>query len=221
MKIKYGLSIWGILLISLVLSGKAFADDAKTYAVTITNITKGQSFTPIVVITHKSGHPLFELGSPASDELVAIAESGNTQPLQMKLLDSGMAYEAVSSEGLLEPGKSVTLKVNGKGKFKYISLASMLLPTNDGFIALNGVAAPKGMKHAKMRIVPAYDAGSEINDELCASIPGPHCGGSALSPEDGEGYVYIHSGIHGVGDLPASERDWHNPVAKVKIMRVQ
>ena len=57
----------------------------------------------------------------------------------------------------------------------------------------------------------------------CANIPGPACGGAGPSPdaaEGDEGYVHIHPGIHGIGDLDASEYDWRNPVAVIKIRRV-
>ncbi|MGH8621200.1 MAG: hypothetical protein ACRET3_03595 [Burkholderiales bacterium] len=37
---------------------------------------------------------------------------------------------------------------------------------------------------------------------------------------DEEGYVHIHAGIHGIGDLPPEVRDWRNPVARVAIRRV-
>jgi hypothetical protein len=36
-----------------------------------------------------------------------------------------------------------------------------------------------------------------------------------------EGYVHIHSGIHGIGDLEPAQADWNNPVAIVKIQRVK
>ena len=60
-------------------------------------------------------------------------------------------------------------------------------------------------------------AGSEINDELCSSIPGPHCMGEGYSPDGGEGKTHVHSGIHDVGDLPSDAYDWRNPVATVDI----
>ncbi|MEJ2646531.1 MAG: hypothetical protein P8180_16770, partial [Gammaproteobacteria bacterium] len=31
----------------------------RTYEVTITNLTEGESFTPFLVVSHRSGHPLF------------------------------------------------------------------------------------------------------------------------------------------------------------------
>ena len=71
----------------------------------------------------------------------------------------------------------------------------------------------------------AYDAGGELNDELCASIPGPpyvECDGPGGGGDagGGEGYVHVHAGMHGTGDMTASERDWRNPVAKVSVRQV-
>src|SRR5439155_8313196 len=102
------------------------------------------------------------------------------------------------------PGASTTLIVEGRRGFAFFSVAAMLIPTNDGFFALNGVALPRGNDTLTLTS-PAYDAGSERNDELCASIPGPffaECGGSGGGgkPGGGEGYVHIHAGIHGIGN---------------------
>lgn len=122
-----------------------------------------------------------------------------------------------NSGGLLEPGASVTVTVSVEGGAKRISLASMLIPSNDGFIALNGVSTPRGNK-SRDYDSPAYDSGSEPNDELCISMPGPVCGGEDSSPGvDGEGYVHIHGGIHGIGDLDPASYDWRNPVAQISI----
>ena len=132
----------------------------------------------------------------------------------------------VSSSGLLNPGASVTITVKTGGRFDHVSVAAMLIPTNDGFFAINGVAGPKGNRLLGLDS-PAYDAGSERNDERCASIPGPEfaeCGGpgGGGKPEgDEEGYVHIHAGIHGIGDLPPEVRDWRNPVARIVVRRVR
>lgn len=219
---NYGVKLLSVFLLLMIWSTFVAADDSeKMYSVTITNITKGISFTPLLVVSHKPGHPIFELGSPASEELVALAESGNTQPLLDKLVDMGIVYDSGSNGALLAPGESTTVDVKFTKKFNYVSVASMLLPTNDGFVALNGVKGPKHKKQTKSRMLPGFDAGSENNDELCANIPGPHCMGGALSPEDGEGYVYIHNGIQGVGDLMSADYDWRNPIAKVTIKRMK
>ncbi|UCB54505.1 MAG: spondin domain-containing protein [Thiotrichales bacterium] len=207
-------AISGLLLSSTTAS----ADDNTAYQVTITNITSSINFTPILVTSHRKGVSLYELGSPASDELTAIAEGGDTAPLAAVLDEDPRVVDVQNSGGLLEPGQSVTVTVTARRGARFISLASMMLPTNDGFIALNSVRAPR---HGSVTYYSqGFDAGSEPNDELCISIPGPTCGGEGPSPGvDGEGYVHIHRGIHGIGDLAPEVYDWRNPVAAVTITR--
>jgi hypothetical protein len=197
----------------------------RQYDVTFTNVTRGQQFTPILVVTHRSDVGLFRAGEAASAELEALAETGNTAPLAALLQTMPGVGDINMSAGLLNPGESVTVTVDAGGPFRYISAASMLIPTNDAFLALNAVPLPGGARALGVSS-PAYDAGTEINDELCASIPGPdfsECGGpgDGASPEGGEeGFVHIHAGIHGIGDMLAAERDWRNPVVRVSIRQV-
>jgi hypothetical protein len=187
------------------------------YEVTITNITQGEIFTPVMVATHPRGLKLFGLGDSASTQLATLAESGNTAPLSQYLVDEG-ALDVATAEDVLPPGGSVTLTVDTSGQNRYISVASMLVPSNDAFFAVNGVQGPRGHETSTV-FSPAYDAGSEFNDELCVSIPGPPfiCAGEGFNEADGEGYVHIHPGIHGIGDLIAASHNWHNPVAKITI----
>lgn len=213
----------GLLMVTGVLaSEKVFAQQ---YEVTVTNLTRGQQFTPILVASHREGVDLFRLGDPASPQLATLAEEGATGPLAALLSETPGVREVVSSAGLLPPGASVTVAVAAGGGFDHLSVAAMLIPTNDGFFALNAVRGPEGNKALTFFSV-AYDAGSERNDELCASIPGPffaECGGpgsGGMPAGDEEGYVHIHAGIHGIGDLNASERDWRSPVAKITIRRI-
>ena len=193
--------------------------------VTITNITKAQSFATIIVASHKSGVKLFSLGSPASVELEHLAEAGDTGPLAV-LLQSNPDVKDVNSQGagsVLAPGASVTLSVDTGDGFNSVSAAAMLLPTNDGFFAIVDAAPPTRASSWILKS-PAYDAGTEANDEDCAHVPGPPdvCNGEAFNPSrDGaEGFVHIHEGIHGIADLPANIWDWRNPVALVAITRV-
>ena len=211
------------LFVVLMASTSANAGGS-SYEVTITNLTQAEKFTPILVASSKKSVKLFKLGDPASSELTDIAEGGDISGMTGLLLANPDVVDVANSaallppHGLLEPGDSVTVTVSAMGA-KYISLASMLIPTNDAFIALNGVRV-KGKENVFR--VPAYDAGTETNDEDCANIPGPDCGGVPFSPLDsGEGYVYVHGGIHGIGDLEPEIYDWRNPVAHVKVVKVQ
>ena len=126
--------------------------------------------------------------------------------------------------GLLPAGESVTVKVRTRGQFRRVSLAGMLVPTNDAFVSLE-TDLPTGLGESKVVYAYAYDAGTEANDELCASIPGPpyaECGGpgGGGTVGGGEGFVHVHRGMRGVGDFDATTRDWRNPVARVTITRI-
>ena len=214
--IKMALPALAFLLGVEVASAQSFS-----YEVTITNLTRAQQFTPILVVTHRSNVELFELGSPASAELETLAEEGNTAPLTTLLRATEGVFDVNASVGLLNPGASVTVQISSAWRFGQFSVASMLIPTNDAFFAVQGAQLPV-FRRTLTSVATAYDAGGEPNDELCASIPGPffvECGGPGLggSPAGGEGYVFVHAGIHGIGDIDAAMRDWRNPVAKVSV----
>lgn len=212
----------GVLLVSVMaVSSPVFAAGGPSYHVTITNLTNAISFTPILVASHRRGVSIFELGAPASDAITAIAEGGDTSLLAAALGDNPRVVDIQSTAGLLGAGQSVSVIVSAANGASRISLASMMLPTNDGFIALDGAKAPR---HGSTKYFsPGYDGGTEPNDEWCMHIPGPTCNGAGPSPganPDDEGYVHIHRGIHGVGDLSAAVYDWRNPVARITVTRV-
>jgi Spondin_N len=199
--------------------------EAWTYEVTVTNITYNQRFTPLLLATHKPTISFFKLGEAASAPLVTLAEEGNIAPLRDVLTASPLVTNTAAASGLLDPGKSMTFTIKGNPFRDRLSLAAMLIPTNDAFVALNTVALPAWGGTATY-VARAYDAGSEVNDELCSSIPGPffsECGGSGggAKVNGGEGFVHVHRGMHGVGDFKAIARDWRNPVAQVKVRWVR
>lgn len=217
--------------VSAVPVGSAFAHD-RTYEITITNITRGsaanagaagQILNGLVVATHNSHFRLFTLGAPVRDDLALLAEDALNASL-VASLTADPNVKDVQHIGIVNPptifpiapGASVTLTITADGEHRFLSLAAMLVTTNDAFAALNGVLLPREKGEF---FAVAYDAGSEVNDELCANIPGPPCG-STRRVGGGEGYVSVHSGVHGIGDLVAADRDWRNPVAWITVRRV-
>jgi len=210
----------GALVCTIVTIGEVQAQ-SRQYEVTVTNLTRGQTFTPILVATHKRSTQLFELGTAASSQLMALAEEGDTSPLATLLEGSADVSDVTIGSGLLEPGESVTVEISSRGRSRDISLAAMLVPTNDAFVALNAVALPRKKSSTVAYMAVAYDAGTEPNDESCANIPGPVCGGSGAPDDGAEGYVHVHAGIHGIADVSAAAYDWRNPVARVSIERVR
>jgi hypothetical protein len=217
-----------ILALGLTLSSVlAVAQPAVEYEVTITNITPGQTFTPQLVVTHPQQAQLFNLGDPASEELEILAEAGNTQPLTDAVVNIAMDVQTIP--GLLEPGQSSSITVIGHPQKGYISVVAMMIPTNDTFIGLNRVPLPR--KGTATFMVPAYDAGTEFNDQSCQNMPGPACGipDAGYSPESGEGYVHIGNGFHDLGDvdeggfvvLGPQTYDWRNSVARITVTRIR
>ena len=202
-------------------SSTVLAKDKKYYEVTIPNLTSNIVLSPILVASHRKGVKIFNLGEEASYELGRVAEGGDIVPMTDLLTANNEVVDVADSGGPLGPGESVTVEVDAKHGAKYLTVASMILPTNDGFIALNGVKIPRSRHDLMTFYSPVYDAGTEVNDELCAHIPGPMCGGDPFSDaaDSDEGYVHIHSGIHGNGDLLPEIYDWRNPAAKITIKR--
>ncbi len=218
-----GTRIHTAALTGILLAGSAVAAEGRIpalYEVQVTNVTSGVYFTPTLAVTHVPGVRMFTLGAPASPELAALAESGDIAPLRSLLESLGRDVSATAATGaLLAPGQSTSITIRGRPSQDRLSLAAMLLPTNDGFYAIDAVPLPA--QGSQTFTALAHDAGSEFNDELCSNIPGPQCGGSGLSAEDGEGYVHVHPGTHGMADLSRAAYDWRNPVALITVKRIQ
>lgn len=215
----------GLVLLNAAAGAAADAPPQPAYDVTITNISKSSQFTPILAATHRSALHFFTLGEPASEGLALMAEGGDTSVLESEVTATGGVIDTANSADvlgmppLLFAGDSVTLTLSGRPSQSRFSMAAMILPTNDNFVALDNVALPRF--GSRIYYALGYDAGSEMNDELCISIPGPTCGGEGFSEAGGEGFVHVASGIHGIGDLPAETYDWRNPIARVVIRRVR
>lgn len=211
---------------SLLYTGSASGDDdkgkGKRYEVTITNITKGQIISPAVVATHRrSLDPIYSLGNAASDELAGLAEDAALGPF-IAMLNADPAVSSVEvitgAGGPIMPGETASIVITANGRAKSLSLAAMLVTTNDAFVGLNGIDLP-GRYTTHMGV--AYDAGSEANNEDCDFIPGPPCGNGGVRDTAGaEGYVYVSSGVHGIADLVPADHDWNNAVAKITVRRI-
>jgi len=198
----------------------ASAQPATVYRVTITNLTRAQPITPPVVATHNIGFHAFKPGEPVSDPFIAMAEEGMAGPLADDLEVNPLVHDVAVGGGPLPPGASTTVEVEARGKAQFLSAVGMLAGTNDAFFGLDGfpLQGQPWLRHVE---APAYDAGSEANNELCEFVPGPPCNSLfSRAPDGAEGFVAIHNGIHGKGDLPEDVWNWHNPVVRIQIQRL-
>ena len=106
-----------------------------TYEVTITNLTLAQPMSPIAVLLHDEGQ-LWQVGAEASAELENLAESGDNSGI----LGLSVALASQGGAGMLMPGMAETISVDITDMMPMkLSMATMLVNTNDAFTGLNAV----------------------------------------------------------------------------------
>lgn len=222
---------------SLIASSLA---NATQFNVRIVNLTNGIWYTPFLVVAHPDGTSLFTVGQPASASLQAMAEGGDIAGLVADVQAIGATFAADPAGGMLPPAMSANVDLNTDGTANtLLSVVAMLLPTNDAFAGLNSVSIPTD-PGTYIFDVPAYDAGTEANDELLtgggapgvAGIPGDPggfsgTGGTGAAGADANTNVHIHrntlgdtDSVAGTSDLDSRVHRWLNPVVRV-IVTVQ
>ncbi len=203
-------------LATALMSGMA---SATTVTVTVESLApaNGVFFTPVWVGFHNGNFDLYDLGMPASTGLERIAEDGDTAPLAAEFLASaaGLAEATITGPGLpgtppvFPPGTSasVTFELDGSVPAnRYFSYASMIIPSNDAFIANGNPLAHKIFDDdgtflgAQFTVFGAQvnDAGTEINDELPANT----AFFGQMTPDTGvreNGVVHVHPGFNAPG----------------------
>lgn len=210
----------------------AHGNDTKTYEVTITNLTTGQPLTPALAATHKSNTGFFRVWRPASSQLQQIAENGNLAPMRALIDGSRRFYDSevgMGQAGPIMPGETVAFELDAASRFNFLSWASMLICTNDGFTGVNKLKLPSRVGRSVTRYTGAYDAGTEINTEdwdnlvpPCAQLTGfGDQGGTGTSDPAlaQNGVIRHHRGIRGIADLVPDVHGWRDPVAKITITR--
>ena len=214
------------------------AAKSKMYEVTITNLTSGQPITPPLLVTHSVNAGFFSVGEMASDNVQQLAENGNAEPLVKMLQGKSGVVSIVQGEAPLVPANdpgntdlshSETFVISSEGNMRYLSFASMLVCTNDGFAGIDSVKLPINKKTV---YAMAYDARTEMNTEDFADIVPPCQGAIGVSSDDEgtgatnaaiseDGVIIPHPGIIGEEDLQKSVHAWGNPVVKIDIVRMK
>ena len=161
------------------------------FTVQVTNLTNAQPLSPIAAIAHSEGM-LWQIGEPASAALELMAEGGDNS----ELLATDFAMASSSAESPLPPGEQVTLMLSTEQLDSLkISLATMLVNTNDAFTGLNAIdVSSLAVNESMSRTSFAYDAGTEANSEAQGTIPGP--------ADSGEGYNEMRDDINRVAMHP-------------------
>ncbi|MDQ9092206.1 spondin domain-containing protein [Pseudoalteromonas haloplanktis] len=194
------------------------------FTVQVSNLTAGQPLSPIALIAHHEGN-LWQIGQSASLALELMAEGGDNS----ELLTFTSAIASSSGEAPLGPGAQTTLTITTDAiEVLKLSLATMMVNTNDGFTGLNSIdVSSLAVDETLTHFTFAYDAGTEANTEAAGSIPGPADGGEGFNEtRDDINYVAMHPGVvsqqDGLsGSILYSEHKFDNPLAKVVITRTQ
>ncbi len=203
--------------------------------VQVTNLTHGMHFTPLFISSHTSASNLFEAGQTASAALKPMAEGGSLDALvAASSADNVNSVNPVG--GLLAPAASSPVVSLDTGANDKLSIVAMVLPTNDGFVGLDSWTIPSEAGSYTVYL-NAYDAGTEVNDELLnedtggaedgiPGAPGMNAGsnGTGATTTESNTMVHIHRGnlgdtdlTGGVSDVDSRIHRWLNPVAKIVV----
>lgn len=220
-----------LAVVTIAVSGIAGPASALDFTVTVENWGP-QPFTPVFVSTGNSMFDIFDAGTAASASLQALAEGGDVSGL---LADAAaaqgaghvLAYDVIHPGSPLLPGEMASIVISADPSYPWLSLASMLAMTNDGFW---GSAVGFGDQQINLyqggmpltadwtiSYLMVWDAGTEVNDELAENVPG--LGGMGHVDENGV-IMSPHAGILGIGDVPL-DFDWYGyDVGRVTITPV-
>lgn len=235
-------------------------------AFTIENLTNAITFRPFLVAAHRKNNPLFKAGqsarAPAFDGMQAMAECGGVSDLADRMESGGANVVAnpvnnanpfdpplgllfpagIEGGALFDAGLagSVSGTINVSRRNTHLSVVAMLLPTNDAFAGLDSFKIPR-KRGTYVVFLPAYDAGTETNDEVMADDNPLDCvtdepgypvdplgndgaGGTGVQSPDVSDRMHIHRGqlgdldpVGGVSDLDSSVHRWLNPVVKITL----
>ena len=206
---------------------------AVDFNVRIINLSNGIYYTPFLVAAHPAGTSMFTdrpagVGQPAGDG------GRRRYHWDSSLTSTGLGATIAENPGRWFAGTgiaetNVDLNTDGTSN-ELLTVVSMLLPTNDAFAGLNAVQIPTE-PGTYVFDVPAYDAGTEANDELLTGGGAPGAagmpadpggltgtGGTGAATADDNPNVHIHRGslgdldaMGGVSDLDSTVHRWLNP----------
>lgn len=158
--------------------------------VTVENAQPGNGafLTPPWIAIHDGTFDTYDGGSLASvplggNEIESLAEDGNTAPLTAAFSASQPLSPQVSALagpfGPLAPGQRIGTTLNvDPSRDRYFSYASMIIPSNDAFLA-NGNPLAHELFDASGHFVAtdfivsgdeSNDAGTEVNDEIASNV---------------------------------------------------
>ncbi|XCF05767.1 spondin domain-containing protein [Tamlana crocina] len=145
--------------------------------ISIIDLPSNAHWSPLVLVTHKTVNSFWMLGVQASAGMELIAEEGDTSIFENEVNANADANQVIVGSGL-NSGKG-TIAINNievSEDFPLMTLASMIAPTPDWFIGVNGENLRSGNPNVNdgwkgtysLDLYP-YDAGTENGDMYSVS----------------------------------------------------
>jgi hypothetical protein len=217
---------------------------AEKLRVTVTNLQPSDGFylTPVWTGFHNGGFDVFDSGGTASASLEALAEGGDVSGVQSDFATFGSGIDGVlagpagfgsvaGQPPVLDPGESSSIVLDVNTLDRYLSFATMIIPSNDGFF---GNAESTGIEvfdtagqfsftgPLTLSLGALWDAGTELNDGLGAPFSG---NGGSGTPEANP--IALHDGLanfDGTGTAAGTTINFGNasssPVFRLNIVAV-
>ena len=231
--VSIGLSVCSIVTLSACSDNDSSDEIAsqmttQSFQLTLSNLSSNQPLSPLAIAIHGESYAAWSIGEESSIGLEKLAESGDGTDFLAEATGSG-AYSIEVGAGLVLPGESETLEFDSISYDDLqLTFASMFVNTNDAFIGKKGLdLANFDIGDEVTVLIPVYDAGTERNNELSGTIPGPADGGEGYNAErDDVNVVSRHPGVvtneDGYADsiLDSSHR-FDAPAAKLVLKRTQ
>ncbi len=220
------------LLVTFFLQGCSDSDDTisagaeeRSYEITVLNLSHNQPFSPVAAIMHSAAYQGMTLGASANTALEILAESGDNSSFLTDASADPAVSDTTSGTGVIASGAQGTVSLTGSETL--LTIASMLVNTNDAITVLNGIELGKMLKDETMTLYArAYDTGTEGNSEAASDIPGPAAGGEGFNAaRKDRDFISVHPGIVSMDDGLASSvlsegHRFDNVVAKIMIKRI-
>ncbi|WCO02662.1 T9SS type A sorting domain-containing protein [Psychroserpens ponticola] len=200
---NFTLSIKSLLIFIIVLqTGVSFSQSIASYNITFSSVWENEIVDPengnstatipgnahwsnLVGATHNSNYKLVEMGTLATTGVKNVAETGNNDALMIEVLNE-INNTGNVNQWLQEPMSpfnnisSATLSdVIVNSDFPLLSLVSMIAPSPDWMIAINGINLRTGGTWNNEIIIPLfpYDAGTDSGSMYASAnlptVPNP------------------------------------------------
>ncbi|MEM7531572.1 MAG: SdrD B-like domain-containing protein [Chloroflexota bacterium] len=210
----------------------AYGPDPLSFVVTLENTSDTTVYpgvlTPMAWAVHDSSYNLFTVGEAATPGLESLSEDGDPATLIAEFeAAGGVLSSGVTGAGPITAGGTFVADITVNAAYPYLTLASMIVPSNDTFLAFGPAGINLLDENGNRRSVDdiaaeiaaefiAWDAGVERNQAGAAGPDQPpRQAGSNTGADEGPGLVLLF-------DDPSDDPVWDYPetpeIARITLM---